>query len=387
MTYYFHQVAGISFRIEILIREGEMIKRVAVVEWSPGDGLAKALCTELTALGHDPVLFASNGPIPNDVDMVLTFAPYGELLPIVSQMAQYSLEKRPVFVHWQTQNLPNPHIPWILTKQIAWFRSWLSRISCSPRAADRFLANLKHVQWLTARMYRFRYLGDNRYAYLHGWLDILVESSKIFAQQDNAHGIPAVYIPWGTFRDYHKDLRLERDIDVLWFGKRRIKRRSQLLDAIRHELRTHGIEMYVVDDVEKPFIYGEDRTKILNRSKITLNLRINPYDNVYPYRFHVVAGNRSLIVTEPELDHHAHCIAGRHFIAAEANQIVERILYYLGHEDERCQITENAYRLVTQELTMANSLKAILSLAESRLANRSHSVSTPGRIQRLVTSN
>ena len=122
-------------------------------------------------------------------------------------------------------------------------------------------------------MFRFLILGDVQYAYSKGWLDILVEASNIYTQLDNAHGIPAVFVPWGTFQDYYADLHLERDIDVLWFGKRRTKRRTQLLDSIRHELRAHGVEMHVFDGEENLFIYGDERTEILNRSKITQSAR------------------------------------------------------------------------------------------------------------------
>lgn len=350
-----------------------MIKHIAVVEWAPGDELAGAISIELARQGCETIQFPFDGAIPNNVDMILTFGPYGKLLPIASQMARFGSRQRPIYVHWNTENPPDPSIPWVLTKRIARFRSWIDRLSDSPRSADRFLANLKPLQWLRDRMYRFRYVGDYQYAYSQGWLYLLVESSEIYTQQEIAHGIPAVYVPWGTSQDWYADLHLERDIDVLWFGKRRIRRRSTLLDAIRHELRSHRIEMYVVDGVEKPFIYGDERTQILNRSKITLNLRIHPYDNVYPYRFQVVAGNRCLLVCEPELNHHPQCIPGRHFVAAKADKIVEQILFYLSHENERIQITENAYQLVTQELTMANSLKAILQVTENTVANAGYS--------------
>jgi hypothetical protein len=351
-----------------MIGKGKMIKRVAIVEWWPGDEIANAMVVELTQLGLETVRFPFDGAIPNIVDMVLTFAPYDRLLPIASQMAQFSLQERPIFVHWQTQNLPNPSIPWMITKQIAFFRSWIDRLSDSPRSSDRFLANIPPIRWLRQRLYRFRYLGDIQYAYRRGWLDILVHSSNIYVQHDIANGIPAIYVPWGTSQNWHADLHLKRDIDVLWFGKRRIRHRSKLLDAIRRELQTYGIEMYVIDGVEKPFVYGEERTQLLNRSKIALNLQIYPYDNVYPYRFQIAAGNKCMLVCEPEWNHHPQCLPGKHFIAAEADKLVEQILYYLSHENERNQITDNAYRLVTQELTMANSLKKILHAAENKRA-------------------
>ncbi len=342
-----------------------MIKRIAVVEWAPNDGIAKTIRNELTILGFEPVLFQFDGAIPDNADMILTFAPYGRLLPITCQMARFASQKRPVYVHWNTENPPNPKIPWMLTKRIATFRSWIGRLSDSPKLSDRFLASLLPLWWLRQRMYRFRYVGDYQYAYFHGWLDVLVEFSNIYTQQHIEHGIPAVFIPWGTSPEWYANLNLERDIDVLWFGQRRTRRRSELLDAIRNELRTHGIEMYVADGVEKPFIYDHKRTHLLNRTKITLSLLTCRYESVFPHRFHMAAGNRCLVVSECEFDHHPQCIPGEHFVESKADRIVERILYFLNHANERVQITESAYQLVTQELTLANSLKAIVRAAEN----------------------
>jgi hypothetical protein len=229
------------------------------------------------------------------------------------------------------------------------------------------MSNLKPVRWIRQRMFRYRYVGDNQYAYRKGWLDLLVEASQVYAKLDYAHGIPAVFVPWGTCSQWHADLKLERDIDVLWFGKRRTKRRSDLIDSIRRELQAQGVKMMVVDGVERPYIFGEERTEILNRTKITINLLTQPYEYVCPFRFHVVAGNRCMVISEPEPNHHPACIPGKHLITSHADEMVEKILYYLSHEDERKQIAENAYQLVTQELTLANSLRSILRLAEDKV--------------------
>jgi hypothetical protein len=343
-----------------------MIKHIAVVEWAPGDGIARTIRDELIQLDYSPVLFQSEGNIPDNVDMVLTFAPYGKLLPIMNQLAKFTPQNRPIYVHWNTENPPDPSLPWTFIKQIAAFRSWVDRLSDSPKPFHRYVANLKPIQWLRGRMYRFRYIGDYHYAYVQGWLDLLAEFSNFYTQLHTAHGMPAIFVPWGTSPAWYANLNLERDIDVLWFGQRRTKRRSLIIDTIRHQLRNYGIEMYVADGVENPFIYDDERTNLLNRTKITLSLLTNRYESVFPHRFHMAAGNKCMVISEPEYSHHPDCIAAKHFVAATAAEIVSQILYFLSHEDERIQITENAYQLVTQKLTLANSLKAIIRAAENK---------------------
>lgn len=79
--------------------------------------------------------------------------------------------------------------------------------------------------------------------------------------------------PWGATPRWYADLGLERDIDVLWMGKRGSKRRSNLLDQVRKELDTVGVSIYVADNEENPFIHGDDRIRFLNRAKLPLTSR------------------------------------------------------------------------------------------------------------------
>ena len=334
--------------------------KVAVVKWTDQDGISKAICNELIQLGHQPICFRFDEIIPDHVDIVFSFAPYGRFLQIARQLAHISSEKRPTFVHWNTENPPDLRIPWPLMSTVGACRSWVDRLNDSNNDWVRSLLTKPPLSWIDKRMHKFRYIGEYHYAYRKGWLDIFVESSEIYALLHHHHGLPTLLVPWGTVRAWYDNCNLERDIDVLWMGTRRTKRRSHLLDRIRNHLSAYGVEMYVADNVEKPFIYGETRTKFLNRAKITLNLLPAWYDNAFPYRFHLAAPNRSLVVSDPLQQHCPIYEAGKHYVSAPAEAIAETILYYLNHEDERLEVVENAYELVTTELTFGNSIKTIM---------------------------
>jgi hypothetical protein len=116
--------------------------------------------------------------------------------------------------------------------------------------------------------------------------------------------------------------------------------------------------MMVVDGVEHPYVFGEDRIILLNRTKIVLNLLRTPWDD-NSMRYCLAAPNRALVVTEPTLPH-TDFTPGVHLVEAPAEQITDTICYYLAHEEERCQIVDRAYQLVTTELTMAKSAAQIL---------------------------
>jgi len=238
-------------------------------------------------------------------------------------------------------------------------RSWMGRLADSDNRWVRFLASEPPLSWINARMFRFRYVGDYYYAHRRGWMDVFADSSTIYARLHAKHGLPTIFAPWGATPRWYDNLKLERDIDVLWMGKRATKRRHNLLNRVRSELQAHGVQVHVADGVENPFIFGEERTQFLNRAKITLNLTRTWYDDNFS-RFAMACPNRSLVVSEPLLPHCPYYEPGIHYVSAPTEILAETILYYLEHEEERLRIAENAYELVTTVLTFQNSIKTIM---------------------------
>jgi hypothetical protein len=243
---------------------------------------------------------------------------------------------------------------------ISGWRSWVGRVQESRNGSEKTPAIDKVFSRFEPRMYRFRYLGDYYYAYQQGWMDIFADTSAIYADFHSRHGLPTVFAPWGATPRWYDDLGLERDIDVLWMGTRGTKRRSQLLDRILGELETQGVRMHIADGENNPFIFSEERTYYLNRSKITLNFTRTWYDDNFS-RLTMAASNRSLIISEPILPHCPCFDAGTHYVTAPANMLATKILYYLEHEKERQLIVDSAYRLVTSELTFQESIKKIMN--------------------------
>jgi hypothetical protein len=223
-------------------------------------------------------------------------------------------------------------------------------------------------------MHRFRYVGDYQYAYRRGWLNILADSSRIYAQLNANRGMPTVYVPWGATPSVYADLGLERDIDVLWMGKRGTRRRSQLLDQVRQELRSYDVEMHVADNEENPFIFGETRTRFLNRAKICLNLTRTWYDDNFS-RFAFAAPNRCLIVSEPLLPHCPDFEAGNHYVSAPIDKLAQSIVYYLSHADERRAIVDNAYQLVTTRLSFRSSMARLMDAVTQHRTQKDSSLS------------
>ena len=344
------------------------IERVALVKWQDSDGKSDAIQRELEALGCRVVPFRFDQAVPLDVDMVLTFAPYNRWLPIARQVGMCPRPRRPLLVHWHTEGMPNPALPLALTRFMGSVRSWLDRLNDGEDAGLPVRLRRSLLSRINSRASRYRFVGDYCWTRRLGWLDLLVDFSEAQIGFWRCLGLPSVYIPWGTAsgREWWADLGLERDIDVLWMGQRRNRRRSNLIEHLRADLQKHGLRVHVVDGVENPFVFGEKRTEILNRAKIILNLQTVWYDNCFISRFHVAAGNRCLVVSEPFLMHSAEYRPGVHYVQAETAALAETVLYYLEHAEERAVIAENAFQLVTTRLTLRNSVEKLLQIAAER---------------------
>jgi len=332
---------------------------VAIPRGNERDGIAEVISDELNVLGYQPVHFQIGSLIPEKSDVVFSFGPYGKFLTIPRQLAKMPLGQKPIFVHWNTEGIPDLRIPWKIMSSIAEWRSWLGRIQDSRNDSARIPGTERLFSLMESRMLRFRYLGDYYYTHRRGWLDIFADTSEIYAEIHRQHGLPTIVAHWGATPQWYKNLGLERDIDVLWMGTRGTRRRSIILDQVRRELEANGVRMHVADGKENPFIFGDERIYYLNRSKITLNITRTWYDDNFS-RIALAAPNRSLIVSEELLPHCRSFIAGTHYVSVPVETLAKTILYYLDHEEERLRIVDNAYHFETTKLVFRDSIKSIM---------------------------
>lgn len=336
--------------------------RVAIPRWELRDEIAFMIGSELKLLGHKPVYFFFYEDVPEAVDILLTFGPYGKILPIWQQAASRDQEIRPITIHWNTEGLPDLRIPPRMVDKLGSWRSRIGRLSYSRSSITRGLSRTPPLALSDRIFFRYRYYGDYQYAYERGWLNLLFDTSEIYTKIRSKSGLPTLYAPWGASTYWYKDLNLKRDIDVLWMGIRGTRRRSQILDRVTKELSPHGVTFHIADNQQNPFIFGDLRTRYLNRAKITLNITRTWYDDNFS-RFVLAAPNRSLIVSEPVLPHCSEFQKDVHYVSAEIEDLSKTILYYLQHEEERQQIVESAYQFVTEELQFSKILEYMLQFA------------------------
>ncbi|MFN8496863.1 MAG: glycosyltransferase [Anaerolineae bacterium] len=337
--------------------------RIGVGFWQNGDGIATEIVATLAELGHEGVGFDCYGPLPGDVELVLVYGPFGSVVPVVKQLLALPVAQRPLFAFWMTEQFPDPSLPEWLWRSVGTTRSAIERL-VTAETPSRVWSSRPMFGFATRGLSRFRYYGDLHWLKSHGLPDVLAIGSLWTADLLERRGFRPTVAYMGASNRWSYPLNLDRDIPVLWLGKIATSRRGTLLKRMRDQLAGRDIEIMVIDGVEHPYVFGEDRNVLFNRTKVTLNLLREQWDD-NSMRYYLAAPCRSLIVTEPTLPH-TPFVPGVHFVEAPIEQLADTICHYLSHEDERRQIADNACQLTTTELTMKNGLLTIVNAARGQ---------------------
>ena len=313
---------------------------MGVVEWELNEELAIASEENLKALGADAVRIPFNQKIPDGLALLTVHGPYRSLAPLATQLLEYGSRPRPGLILTLTEQLPAPWIPEWIKLGASRLRAAAERIANRPDLHGTWSSNPRWA-WLTGRAHRFLYYGELCWLRETGLLSALVVSSRRTAAYLSQKGFDPLVPPsvrlhprWGT------DLGLERTIPVLWIGKVATARRQRILARIRKQLNARGVELMMVDGVQHPYLFGEERTQLLNRTKIVLNILREPWDD-NSMRYHLAMANGALIVSEPTL-RHTDFIPGRHMVEARVQDMADTLQYYLTHEQERSKLVRQA---------------------------------------------
>ncbi len=260
--------------------------------------------------------------------------------PRVCRRLERRPAKKPRVVVWHTEPLP-PRPGSALRPSRLHLREIAKKVLRDRRATDPY-TNAARIQ----RMRR------------SGLPDLLAVSSRSRQLYLASRGIESHFIPLGYHAATHgRMLPLQRDIDALFLGTMAVPRRRRLV----RQMRRAGIEVRTEGSWNDCSGFGENRTRLLNRAKILVNLLRQPGD-FSGLRMILGMCNGAMVISEP-IDKPEPYVPGRHYIEAPVGQLSSVILYYLKHPQERKRIAAEGYRLVTQNLTMQNSVKRILELA------------------------
>jgi hypothetical protein len=293
-----------------------------------------------------------------EFDAVLTYGPHsylGRMMPLLRRVRCRRGDRSPRLIWWLNEN----PLDWRVPRSIAGIGgrvrillddAWECRTGASKGGEPPGPLRLGH---------RFRIDGELMWAHRHGLPDVLAVTSARRARWLRTLGMDAIHVPTAYGRTYGRDLGLERDIPVAWIGSPGVwaNRRDRVLARLTGDLARRGVTVRSW----LGGLSGEERTEVVNRTKILLNLLQHPQDFT-GHRLVLGAANKALVVSELMVDSEPFQ-PGRHMVQAPVEELADRIVYYLEHEDERQRISEAAYELVTTRLSMTRALETIFRAA------------------------
>jgi len=320
------------------------------------DGLGRVLIDAFAANGCivRPLL-RSDSAWPKDLDLIVTFGPMQSLGALILRLE--GLPERQHVIAWYTEPMPPP-----------WWPGWFTGSVADMRfLVERRLGEHGKMADLLRLAGRLRCVGEMRHLHRLGMLDLLavftLRHQRFFQQWD----LPVVTLPMGYHSSFGRLLGLHRDIDVVFLGSRRDRRRKRLVSDLQCQLAERGIGLLIKDgSPEYGSAYGEERVFLLNRAKILLNIMRQPWDDPV-FRMLLTAPNGAMMLSELVSDAGPFTV-GEHFSQAEIVDLCDAICHFLGSEYERREIAEKAHDYVTHELTMEAMVNQLLLMWTNRIS-------------------
>ena len=325
----------------------------------PEGGLITPIVEGFTDNGCDvQVLYRHSEWELRTCDFLVTYGPMQSMAWAVVRLSQST--RLPPLVVWFTEQVPSPR------PNLAIYLAARARYLCEEFAHRHAMATwmLEKIGFsvLPRKAGRLRILGEMLTLESRRLLKLIcvfTDTNSLFLRH---YGLPVAVVPMGYHPQFGERLGdLERDVDVVFLGSTRDKRRRDIIFELDKKLRAKGLSFVVKDgSPERGCVFGKERTLLLNRSKIALNIMRQPWDDPV-FRLLLAAPTGAMLLSEKLLATSTGPFQpGKHFAMSELRTIVEAIEYYLSNDDERRQIAREAFEFVTNELTMRNMTRRIL---------------------------
>ena len=162
------------------------------------------------------------------------------------------------------------------------------------------------------------------------------------------------YLPFAFDETVHTPLKRKRIIDLLFVGTNHPGRNDLLLDLPNITIFGNGWGNDIRD------VYGKQLQEIYARTKIALNYRY-PGDSTNMRQYEVLAQNVFL------LSDYAGEFKEDYDLVVYKNKedLLNKINYYLKHDDEREQIARRGYRTITEgKFKYVDRIKELLKICE-----------------------
>lgn len=285
---------------------------------------------------------------------------HGPAYPIGSMVRRIKkTADAPPIIVWYSEPVPDPSTPVWLARTMsrmryfaeAWYderlAGWISSVSRKKLHAPGFV--------------RWRRIGELLALQATSRLKMVCTFSQSQADFLRSLGLPAAVVPFGYHPDFGRYLDLPRDIDVLFLGTIGDTRRKRIFPALMLAFAEKNVHLRIIDGSHSSGFYvGEDRTLLLNHTKILLNVVKQPWDN-HIFRLLLASANGALLLSEPVWEKSRwKFIPGIHFVSSELGQMAETARFYLDNEPARLEIINRTQSDIVQEMSMAKMAGLLL---------------------------
>ncbi len=317
---------------------------------------------------------------------VLLLTGSGRAYPQYAKVARLRAgQPRPRIVLWHLQPLPPPALTQrandIGERLLAarWedvLGSWASHVSRVIPAQGRVREVLQRVLAVSMREELIRLGGaehgnvgwddlcsmfeeaawlSHAFAPPEQWIDEVASNTPTRVSFLRQCGIPARFVPLGFHPGWGRmNNNLNRDIDVLYVGTRHSLSRRSLVPEVLRQLRDWGYKTH--ESALLPC--GEQRTSLLQRARIVLNVLRYPWEFPGPRLFASAACGALCISNEAVQNEPFQ--SGLHYVQSPLTRMAESISRYLTNEEERVRKATAALQSFTTSFPLLTSIQKLL---------------------------
>jgi spore maturation protein CgeB len=217
---------------------------------------------------------------------------------------------------------------------------------------------------------------DRDFAYVHAYDHVLYHSPAYSPELDMHEKLLYVgakradfwpYALWDTLFDTtlseEETFALERDVDVVFVGfpyRNKLPAFAKVMKALGKRLVMHGFStkynLYFNAKygwpgwVRKPIRPGQPFIDLYQRAKIGFNVHNRGDYTVGSYRMFELPANGVMQISDGGRHLNAFFEEGREIVGyRDLDDMIDKIRYYLDHDDERREIARNGYRRVMRD--------------------------------------
>jgi spore maturation protein CgeB len=236
---------------------------------------------------------------------------------------------------------------------------------------------------------------DRDFAYVHAYDHVLYHSPAYSPDLDMREKLLYVgarradfwpFALWDavfdTSLDEESTFALERDVDVVFVGfpyHNKLPVFAKVMKALGKRLVMHGFgykynvffnaKYGMPGWVRKPIRPGQDFIDLYKRAKIGFNVHNRGDYTVGSYRMFELPANGVMQISDGGRHLDAFFEEGREIVGyRDVDDMIDKIRYYLDHEDERRQIARNGYRRVMRDHRIVHRLQQAGRLIEEGIS-------------------